>query len=205
MRELRAARAGCLDAARRLVTAPRAVVEPSGFPRLSGQVDGRAVEFRAIPDALTFRKLPALWLLATLKAPQPLRGETRIVVRPSGFEPFTTFATLPVEATLPAGFPEGAVLRTTDPADLPPPALLAGMAPLFADPRVKELVLSPHGLRLVRLVEEGPRGAYLLFREADPGRHPVDEATLRESVATLVSLAGRLAETAAAPLVSRRA
>ena len=158
-RSLRAARAGCLAAAPPLLEAPRLAIDPSGFPRIAGRLEGRAVELRAMPDALTFRKLPALWLLATLNEPLPVRGESRIMVRPSGFEPFSTFADFANETALPAGFPSSAVLRTDDPAHLPPASFLARLVPLFEDPALKEVVISPRGLRLVRLVEEGRRGA----------------------------------------------
>ncbi|MFT3973208.1 MAG: hypothetical protein QM699_07095 [Amaricoccus sp.] len=203
-RALRRGRAACLDTALPLLAAPRVVLDPAGFPRIAGRVGGRRIEVRAMPDALTFRKLPALWLLATLTEPQPLRGECRIVVRPSGFEPFSTFAALPAEAALPAGFPAEAVLRAEDPGLLPPASFLAGLAPLFADVRLKEVVLSPNGIRLVRLVDEAPRGRYLLFREADLGRAPVPEAALRASLGTLLALARQLAE-ASEPPVARRA
>lgn len=200
---LRAARAGCLDAAAPLLADPGRVIDPSGFPRIAGRLDGRPVEVRAMPDALTFRKLPALWLLATLNEPQPLRAETRIMRRPSGFEPFSTFATLSAETPLPPGFPEGVVLRTEDPSALPPYSFLAGLARRFEDPTLKEVVLSPNGLRLVRLVEEAPRSRYLLYRDSDLGHTAVPAPTLSATLAALLSLAGDLA--AAAGSVGRRA
>ena len=182
---LRAARAGCLDAAAPLLADPGRVIDPSGFPRIAGRLDGRPVEVRAMPDALTFRKLPALWLLATLNEPQPLRAETRIMRRPSGFEPFSTFATLSAETPL------------------PPYSFLAGLARRFEDPTLKEVVLSPNGLRLVRLVEEAPRSRYLLYRDSDLGHTAVPAPTLSATLAALLSLAGDLA--AAAGPVGRRA
>ena len=51
---------------------------------------------------------------------------------------------------------------------------MAAQAALFADPLVKELVISPKGLRLVILAEEADRGRYLLFRDAEMGRMPLD-------------------------------
>ena len=98
---------------------------------------------QAVPDALIFRKLPALWLLVTLTEPQPLAGETRIMVRPSGLEPFSTFAQLPTETAPPPGFPPHCVVRTTAPAHLPPAHVMATLAPLLEDPALKEIVLSP--------------------------------------------------------------
>lgn len=192
-RQGRAARTALLTEAEPLLAAPRRRIEPSGFPRLAGRFVGREVDLQAVPDALALRKLPALWLLATLTEPQPLAGETRIMQRPSGLEPFSTFADLPAEVTPPPGAPAGCVLRTTSPCHLPPAAILAAGIRLFEDPAVKELVFSPKGLRLVRLVEEAPRGGYLLFRDADLGRAPIPAAVARRMLDALVALSGELA------------
>jgi hypothetical protein len=202
-RRQRASRAGFLDVSRGLFAETRLRVEPSGFPRLAGRFESRAVDLRAVPDALTFRKLPALWLLATLTEPQPLAGETRVMLRPSGLEPFSTFATLPEEAPPPPGLPPGAVLRTTARAHMPPASVLAGLAPLFADPALKEVVFAPSGLRLVRLAEETSRGAYLLFREVDLGREPADPAKVRAMLDALLKLAKDLADATAGPTPDR--
>lgn len=198
-RQSRAARAGCLDPLLPLLEAARLRLDPAGFPRLAGRFEGHAVEVRAVPDALGFRKLPALWLLVTLTEPQPLAGETRILLRPTGLEPFSTFAALPEEAPPPPGFPETAVLRTTARMHLPPAGVLAGLARLFADPALKEIVLGPAGLRLVRLGEEAPRGAYLLYREGELGRVPVVPDVVRPMLAALLLLARDLADACPAP------
>lgn len=193
-RARRAARAGYLDALRPFLGAPRARVEPSGFPRLAGLYEGHAVEFQALPDALTFRKLPALWLMATLTEPQPLAGETRLMLRPTGLEPFSTFGTLPIEMSAPPGLPEHLVMRATTPDAPPPAAFLLGLARLFEDPALKEIVLSPRGLRLTRLAEEAPRGAYLLFREAELGREPARAPMGRAMLDTLLTMSEDLAD-----------
>ncbi|TPE51716.1 hypothetical protein [Amaricoccus solimangrovi] len=192
----RAARAGYLGAVDALLRDRRARLDPSGFPRLAGRFEGRAVELRAIPDALTFRKLPALWLLATLTEPQPLRGETRLMLRPTGQEPFSTFGALPAEISPPPGFPEHLAMRSTAPEDLPPAGFLLGLAGLFEDPALKEIVLSPRGLRLVHLAEEASRGAYLLFRDAELGRAPARAPRARALLETLLTMSENLARAA---------
>ncbi|MFO1047085.1 MAG: hypothetical protein U1E52_04210 [Geminicoccaceae bacterium] len=188
----RAARAGYLSELPALLAEPRLRLEPSGFPRLAGRFAGHAVDIQAVPDALTFRKLPVLWLLVSLTEPQPLGGETRIMVRPSGLEPFSTFAALPAETAPPSGFPAGCVMRTTAPGHLPPARVMAKLGPLFADPALKEVVLSPAGLRLVRAAEEAARGPYLLFRDAELGRTPVPAAVVRPMLEMLLDLAHEL-------------
>lgn len=193
MRGSRLARAAILSEAQALLTEPRLRLEPSGFPRLAGRFEGHAVDLQVVPDTLTFRKLPALWLLATLTEPQPVAGETRIMIRPTGLEPFSTFADLPAEASLPPGFPETCVLRSTGPGHLPPSAVLAALGRLFDQPATKEVALAPAGLRLVRLAEEAPRAAYLLFRESGLGTSPIPAAMVGEMLASLVALSKELA------------
>jgi hypothetical protein len=189
----RADRAAFLSLLRPLLAEPRTRLEPSGFPRLAGRYAGHAVDVQAVPDALSLRKLPALWLLVSLTEPQPLLGETRIMVRPSGLEPFSTFAQLPAETAPPPGFPPQCVVRTTAPGHLPPARVMAVLALLLKDPALKEIVLSPAGLRLVRLAEEAPRGSYLLFREADLGRTALSAATIQPLLDALIELARELA------------
>ena len=192
-RRSRADRANYLAAIEPLLSDPRLQVVPSGYPRLAGRFDGHAVDVQVLPDALTFRKLPALWLLVTLTEPQPLSGETRIMVRPSGLEPFSTFTDLPLETAPPPGFPEHTSLRTTAAGHLPSPVVLGAVGRLLEEKAIKEVVLSPNGLRLVRLVEEFPRSAYLLFREADLGRTPIAASVVKPMLLTLRALATELA------------
>jgi hypothetical protein len=196
-REGRAGRAAFLDAAAALLDDVRIRVEPSGFPRVVGRRGGRDFDLQAVPDALAFRKLPALWLLVTLTGPQPVAGETRLMRRASGLEPFSTFTALPVEIAAPPGFPPEVTIRMTAPGAAPAPAIVAGLAALFeGDEALKEIVLSPRGLRLVRLVEEAPRGGYLLYRDADLGRVPLAAGTARPMLDALAALEKEIAAAA---------
>jgi hypothetical protein len=63
----------------------------------------------------------------------------------------------------------------------------------LGEDRLKEVVLSPKGLRLTWLLEEAPRGRYLLFRDAEMGRTPVPPETLQPLLDALLDLRGRLA------------
>ncbi|NBZ86234.1 hypothetical protein [Stagnihabitans tardus] len=163
---------------------------PSGFARASLTHGGQSFDLQAIPDALSFRKLPCLWLMVTLTEPQPLAAETRIMARPSGLEPFSTHANLPFEVPLPEGFPD-CTLRTSDPAQLPRD-LIPSLAPLFQDPKVKELTLSPKGLRLVILAEEAPRNAYLIFREAELPQASLNPKAVQAVMDRLITLSESL-------------
>lgn len=181
IRETRAratTRAGYFDAVKPLFDGGEIRLQPTGFPRMSGRRAGHAFDLQAVPDTLTFRKLPALWVLVTLPEPLPLRATLDLMSRPSGNEPFTRFAALPQSLPRPVELPSEIAIRTDDAANIPPPDLIARHADLFSDPRVKELVLSPKGLRIAILGEEADRGRFLIFREAEMGRTPLSAATL---------------------------
>lgn len=184
----KAARAGYFAASAGLMGEIRTQIQPTGFPRIAGRYRGLKVDLQALPDSLAFRKLPALWVMVTLTEPQPLRGEAHVMARPGGLESFSTHAEMPCDVALPPGFPPQTSLRCTDPAALPSEALFARIAPLFAEPRVKELVLSPKGLRLVFLAEEAERSRYLIFRDAELGRSPLAAARLQSLLAALCDL-----------------
>lgn len=156
----------------------RQALAATGFARASGRRGGLGLDLQAVPDTLTFRKLPALWLLVTLPEPLPLRQRINLMMRPTGVEPFSAFDRLPCQTTLAAGFPHDAALRSEHPLTETEAALLARHIALFDDPRVKELILSPQGLRITWLAEEADRGRYLLFRESEMGRSGLDPATL---------------------------
>lgn len=161
--------------------------EPSGFARAALTWKGHSFDLQALPDALSMRKLPCLWLMVTLTEPQPIAAETRIMARASGLEPFSTWEHLPFEPALPPDFPD-CTLRSSAPLPLAQ-ASLSRLAPLFADPRVKELTLSPKGLRLVILAEEAPRNAYLIFREAELPQRPLDLSRVHDLMDRLITLA----------------
>ena len=177
-RQRHAARAGYFDALRPLFDGARTQVQPSGFSRLTGRRGPHHFDLQAVTDTLTFRKLPALWVMVSLPEPLPLTATLDIMARPSGQEPFTHFSTLPQMLPAPAGTPEGIALRTANAAGLPPEGLVARHASIFANPKVKELLISPKGLRLVILGDEADRGRYLIFRDGEVGQQPLPPARL---------------------------
>ena len=183
-----ASRAGYFGAVKPLFDGGETRLQPTGFPRMTGRRDGLAFDLQAIPDTLTFRKLPALWVLVTLPEALPVQATLDLLARPSGNEPFTRFATLPQSLPTPPDLPKEIAIRSDDATGIPPPDLLARHADLFGDPRVKELVLSPKGLRIVILAEEADRSRYLIFREAEMGRTPLASARLQPLLDRLAAI-----------------
>ncbi len=170
--------------------------EPTGFPRMTAYLGPHAFDLQAIPDSLTFRKLPALWVMLTLPEPMPVASTLDIMARPSGAEPFSHFASLPHCLPVPACLPEGTGIHCDNTA-LAPTHLITRHAAIFIDPAVKELLISPKGLRLVILADEADRGRYLLFRDAELGRTPLPAARLQPLLDTLIALKTDIATQAA--------
>lgn len=150
----------------------------AGFPRLGGTYAGVAADLQVMPDTLTIRKLPSLWVMATLLCPLPLRATLNIMIRPMGVEPFSKFSTLDHQLIPPSGFPLDCAFRTDAPEGFLSEADLRHFSPVFDDPAVKELVISPKGLRITFLAEEAHRGRYLIFRDAEMGKTPLEPARL---------------------------
>ena len=173
-----AVRAGYFDALKPLFDGGETRLQPTGFPRMTGRRAGLAFDLQAVPDTLTFRKLPALWVMLTLPEALPIEATLDLMARPSGNEPFTRFATLSQSLPVPPDLPPDIAIRSDDAARIPSSDLITRHADLFADARVKELLLSPKGLRIVILAEEADRGRFLIFREAEMGRAPLSPARI---------------------------
>jgi hypothetical protein len=182
------ARAGYFLAIKPLFDGGETRIQPTGFPRMSGRRAGLVFDLQAVPDTLTFRKLPALWVLVTLPEPLPLEATLDLMARPSGNEPFSRFADLPQSLPTPPDLPKELAIRSDDATRIPPADLVARHADLFQDPQVKELVLSPKGLRIVILAEEADRGRYLIFREAEMGRSPLPPSRLEPILDRLAAI-----------------
>jgi hypothetical protein len=66
--------------------------------------------------------------------------------------------------------------------------LVAVLARLLADPRVKEVTLTPKGARIVRQVAEGQRGEHLLLRQAVFGDAMVERADFMRTLSDVAVL-----------------
>jgi hypothetical protein len=163
-------------------------IQPTGFARMTAHFDSAAFDLQAIPDSLTFRKLPALWVMLTLPEPMPVKATLDIMARPAGNEPFSHFANLPQSLPCPPSLPDGTALRSDDANGVPPLELIAAHLAVFDDPKVKELVISPKGLRLVILADEAERGRFLIFRDAEVGTSPLPAVRMTPLISALIAL-----------------
>lgn len=142
------------------------------YPVLRGRWRGCAVELRPITDAITARKLPVLWLQVSLLAPTGAGSVLDALLRPLGGEFWSPASGLETRLGVPPGLPATLQLRGDRPAaaDLLP--VLHAQAAFLERPEAKEILVTPKGVRLVVLLGEGERAAYLLLRQA---RFAVDE------------------------------
>lgn len=145
----------------------RVIQEGVGFPVLEGNFQGFAVRLEPVLDTIAMRKLPSLWLLATVLAPLPYGGVLDILMRPQNIEFYSPSERLDHSLKTPPGWPTHAAIRSDDPEHMPPYERLEPHLRLFDDPRVKELLITPRGVRIVYQVWQGERAYYLVLRQAE--------------------------------------
>lgn len=152
--------------------------QQDGFPVVSGDYRGNRSVLRATVDTLILRKLPSLWLEASILTPIPYTARLSYLVRPVNTEFFSPSARLGRRLDIPADWPQEAAMLRTDETGTPPPLKIVGehIKRICSDRRVKEVVVTPRGIRIVYLADEGERGTYLLLRQARFGRGPIDPA-----------------------------
>ena len=167
-RAARAARRAMLDDCAGALSRSELSHGADSFPRLCGLHRGHEVRVDLLCDTMTIRRLPQLWMRSTLLAADAGRPGFAILVRPSGMgsEFYSLTSTFEHRLAAPAGFPAEVLIRGDAGAD----ALLARLADtlraILADIRVKEIAVTPRGLRILRQAGEGKRGDHLLLRQS---------------------------------------
>jgi hypothetical protein len=159
-----------------------------GYPQLVGRYHDLPVRLHPVIDTLAIRKLPSLWLLATIPEPLPLKAVFDLMMRPSGPTTFSNFDHLPVTLDALPDLPPYAVVRTDDAQHVLPYHVVAPHLDVFADPRVKELLITPKGLRLVWQAGEGDRVRYGIFRQAEFGTVELDPQRASDLLDRLIAL-----------------
>lgn len=188
----RAARQQILDLVQPLLTEPKAGVDAQGFPHLEGRYRGRRVRLELILDQLAWRKLPALWLLATAYGPTQARSTLDILLRPLGQESWSPSQSLEHDVAHPAGWPAHIAIRTDDPAGLPPLEAIETQRAFLDEPRAKAITVTRRGVRLVALTHEARRAHYLVLRDAELGDFQVPRAEAEALLDRAVALLGAL-------------
>ena len=166
------------------------------FPKLSGRIGGRNIDLRLISDTMTIRRLPQLWMQVTQLVRLEGVGGFAILVRPSGYEFYSMTASYHHLVETPAGFPSEIIIRAKDrKAALMFERLSPAIARILEDARVKEVAVTPEGIRIIRQASEGKRGDYLLLRQAVFEEAAVSTATLDTMLQDIDSIQAAFAAT----------
>jgi len=188
--------ADCLS----LFSSYRVEQEGRGYPVLNGTYLGRRVRLEPVVDHLAWRKLPVLWLRVTVLQPTRFGAVLNLLARATGAEYFSHIYHLEHRLEIPARWPQEALLYTDDPERLPALDLLQPHVPQICDPKLKELVISPNGVRLIYRVAEAERAHYATFREIR-----FDVSALKAALAEQVlDAAIAIAETVSVPALQRK-
>jgi hypothetical protein len=162
--------------------------ETVGSYVLTGRYNNHFVQVKVLADTLAVRKLPSQWLMVTIPEPLPVAAVFDLMLRPAGPLTFSNFDQLAHTLPLPKGYPEDAVIRTDDRDRVLDPAVIAAHLVSLFDSRSKELLITPNGLRLVRLLSEADRVRYGVLRQAEFGNVQLDPELLQRTIVRLLKL-----------------
>ncbi|MGL4396315.1 MAG: hypothetical protein ACRCS9_07245, partial [Hyphomicrobium sp.] len=152
----------------------------SGLAELKGRAGGLDLHLTLIPDTMTIRRLPQLWLSVTALRPMSIAGAgVAILVRPSGADFYSLTERMDVRFDPPPALPWEVLVRgESNAAKTTLDAITPVAARLLADPKIKEVAVTSRGARLIWQLAEGRRGQHLLLRQADFGDAVLELADL---------------------------
>lgn len=135
------------------------------FPVLTGRYRGQEVRLEPVADHIVIRKIPSLWLRVSVMGEVPFRGALDFLVRPENVEFYSPYTKLEERVPVPPEWPQFARLRSDDSERMPPLELVSRHMGFFDDPKAKELLITPRGVRLVYQVNQSIRAHYMVLRQ----------------------------------------
>jgi len=168
-RDLAARRAAIFDDCRDLLQGADLAHPGSDYPLLRGTRDGRRFMLQPLLDHVGYRKVPSLWLVITIDEVLPVQGSVDILFRPDNIEFYSGIDGLPERIELPAEWPAHHLARV-GPAGWQAPlaAMRAALGEAGESADLKEVVLTPRGVRLVVRVCGVERSHYMVLRSMLP-------------------------------------
>jgi hypothetical protein len=137
------------------------------WPVLTGSYGGRLVRIEPVADQVAFRQVPSLWLVVSVRQELKVAGTFDLLARRANVEFYSQATALPRCLPLPRGWPAHTSLKADcEASELPLDELDPHVMAFFDDPRSKELVVTPRGVRLVYRVQGADRSEYLVLRSA---------------------------------------
>ena len=145
----------------------RVVQDDVYYPVLTGRYDGFDVRLEPIVDHIAWRKIPSLWLKVSVLRPVRHRGVFDLLMRPQATEFFSPSGDLDERVPVPSDWPKDAVIYTNDATAMPPLQTVQPHVHIFNDPKMKELVIAPGGVRLVYQICQADRSHYAVLRQVE--------------------------------------
>ncbi len=135
------------------------------FPVLTGRYGDLDVKLEPLVDHIAVRKIPSLWLMVTVKTPIPHKGSLDYLVRPQNIEFYSPASQLMTAVDIPPTWPQHAVLRTNSVRQMPPLDIVGAHIGMFDEPKMKELLITPRGVRVVYQLDQAARSYYMVLRQ----------------------------------------
>ena len=166
-------RANLLNGFAKVMTVHETHFNTAGYASLKGVFNQSPLSLRVEVDNLTARKIPVMWLHIKLPNTSATNGSLDILVRPQNTEFYSPSWQWSEPVKPLAGWPEHARYMSREvPPDLQ--AIDTDVQRLFADEKVKELLITPDAVRLTYLIRQADRGNYLLLRSVQFDDEPID-------------------------------
>ncbi len=161
--------------------------DKANLPVLQGNFSGYKVALSIVEDTVGWRKLPPLWLLVKVVANKPILGSLDLIVRPANNEFYSPSWQWDGNISIPANWPQHAIIKyQLQPVDT---ALLAQHVPvLFADQKMKELLIMPEFVRLTYMAKQADRGEYLIMRNAVYNNVPIARALVEVLIKQAIAI-----------------
>ena len=161
--------------------------DKANLPVLQGNFSGYKVALSIVEDTVGWRKLPPLWLLVKVAANKISAGSLDMMVRPANNEFYSPSWQWDGNISIPANWPQHAIIKYQQmPVDI---ALLAAHVPaLFADEKMKELLIMPNMVRLTYLAKQADRGEYLIMRNAVYSDAPIARRVIESLIKQAISI-----------------
>jgi hypothetical protein len=181
---------GCLD----LFQTYRVVQDAIAYPVLTGTYRGHDVRLEPIVDHMAWRKLPVLWLKVSVLRANPYCGVLDFLMRPLGTEFYSPSGHLDHRLKIPESWPQDGILCTDDPEAMPPLSVVAPHIERFANTNLKELVVTPLGVRLVCQIWQASRPHYAVLREIRFEEVELDRALAAKYLDAAIAVTQSLSE-----------
>jgi hypothetical protein len=160
-----ARRAAIFDDCRALFEQSGQIDPGSDYPLLQGKYGNAKVLLQPLLDHVGYRKVPSLWLVLTVDSPIALGGSLDVLFRPANIEFFSQIEQLAQRIHLGDEWPSHHMARVSPVGwQAPLSAIHTALGDAIASPDLKEIVVTPRGVRLVVRVCGVERGHYLVLR-----------------------------------------